>query len=195
MAISEDILRENYRKLSDAKLLSIATDDAVKLRPDALALLKAELQARGLAEAAQSSIEAQFKVLDEAGLHAYCAMIQEQPCPICQSSSQPLNATISYRVVSFIIMTTRKKEFAIACPPCLDALNRQATISSALLGWWGIPWGIIHTIRALIKNNAAFKNNHLPQPNDLLKGFVAENVGRIEAAKGRPDMFQQLLGI
>ncbi|RYU81010.1 hypothetical protein [Hymenobacter persicinus] len=193
MAVSEDILRENYRRLSDDKLLRIVSEDAVRLRPEALALLQDELRTRGLAEVAEQSVQAQFRVLDEAGVQEYCALLQAQPCPLCQSAARPLNATITSKVLSFLVMTTQKKAFAIACPGCLDTLSREANTSSALLGWWGVPWGLIRTPQALIFNNKMAKGHHLPYANDLLKAFVVSNVGRIEAAKGNPADLQNII--
>ena len=193
MAVSEAALKENYRRLSDDKLMRIASEDATKLRPEALVLLKEELSTRGLTETAERAIEAQFRVVSEAEIAEYCGLLQAQPCPICRSSTQRLNATLTSKVISFLVMTTWKKQFAIACPTCLDKLNRDASISTALLGWWGFPWGVIRTIQALIANGKMDKTNHLPYPNDLLKAFVVSNVGRIEAVRDNAPDLQALI--
>jgi hypothetical protein len=193
MAVSEAALRENYRRLSDDKLMRIASEDATKLRPEALVLLKEELSTRGLTETAERAIEAQFRVVSEQEIAEYCGLLQAQPCPICRSSAQRLNAALTSKVISFLVMTTWKKQFAIACPTCLDKLNRDASISTALLGWWGFPWGIIRTIQALIANGKMEKTNHVPYPNDLLKAFVVGNVGRIEAARDNATDLQALI--
>ena len=193
MAVSEAALKENYRRLSDDKLMRIASEDATKLRPEALVLLKEELSTRGLTETAERAIEAQFRVVSEKEIAEYCGLLQAQPCPICRSSAQRLNAALTSKVISFLVMTTWKKQFAIACPTCLDKLNRDASISTALLGWWGFPWGIIRTIQALIANGKMEKTNHAPYPNDLLKVFVVGNVGRIEAVRDNAGDLQALI--
>lgn len=193
MAVSEADLKENYRRMPDAKLLRIASESATKLRPEALALLQAELRTRGLGEAAEKAIKVQFEVLDAAGVAKYCALLQAQPCPVCRSTAQPLNATLASKVMSFLVLTTWKKQFAIACPACLDKLNRDASTTSALLGWWGFPWGVVRTVQALIANGKMLKGNHAPQPNDLLKSFVLSNAGRIEAVRHSPADLQALL--
>lgn len=193
MAVSEAALKENYRRLSDEKLMRIASEDATKLRPEALVLLKEELGTRGLTETAERAIEAQFRVVSEQEIAEYCGLLQVQPCPICHSSSQRLNAALTSKVISFLVITTWKKQFAIACPTCLDKLNRDASISTALLGWWGFPWGIIRTIQALIANGKMEKTNHVPHPNDLLKAFVVSNVGRIEAVRDNATDLQALI--
>ena len=193
MAVSEAALKENYRRLSDDKLMRISSEDATKLRPEALVLLKEELSTRGLTETAERAIEAQFRVVSEKEIAEYCGLLQAQPCPICRSSAQRLNAALTSKVISFLVMTTWKKQFAIACPTCLDKLNRDASISTALLGWWGFPWGIIRTIQALIANGKMEKTNHAPYPNDLLKAFVVGNVGRIEAVRDNAGDLQALI--
>jgi hypothetical protein len=193
MAVSEARLKENYGRLTDEKLLRLASQSAATLRPEALVLLRAELATRGLAEVAEKAIAAQLRVASEEELAEYCELLQSQPCPLCRSSAQPLNATVTSKVMSFLVFTTGKKQFAIACPTCLDKLNHDASTSSALLGWWGIPWGIIRTVQALNFNSKMAKTNHVAYPNDLLKAFVVANVGRIEAARANPADLHALL--
>ncbi len=186
MAVSEAELKETYRRLPDEKLLRIASEGAATLRPEALLLLKAELSARGLGEVAERAIAARLRVASAAEVAEYCALLRALPCPICHSTARPLNAAITSQVMSFVVMTTSKKRFVIACPTCLDKLHRDATTTSALVGWWGLPWGPIRTVQALLANDKMAKANHAPQPNDLLKTFVVQHVGRIEAARDNP---------
>jgi hypothetical protein len=193
MSVSEDRLKENYRRFSNEKLMRIASEDAAKLRPEALALLREELATRGLAEVATKTIEAQLREVSEAELIEYCALIQSQPCPNCYSSAQPLNATITSKVMSFLVLTTWTKKLVIACPSCLDKLNQDASTTSALLGWWGFPWGIIRTIQALNFNRKMGKTNHVAYPNEMLKSFVLTNLGRIEAVRYAPMDLQGLI--
>lgn len=193
MAVSEAQLKENYQRLSNDKLLRIAAEGAKTLRPEALVLLKEELSGRGLLETAERTIQAQLRVVSEAEIAEYCGLLQAEPCPICHSTAQRLNATITSKVLSFLVVTTWKKQFAIACPTCLDKLNRAGSTSSALLGWWGFPWGIIRTIQALMANSEMSRNNHAPYPNELLKEFVVGNVGRIESARGNASDMRALI--
>lgn len=193
MAVSEAALQANYRRFSDEKLMRIASEDAPKLRPEALGLLKEELAARGLAAVAERAIQAQFRVVTEAEIVEYCKLLQSQPCPRCCSTDRPLNATLTSKVLSMLVLTTWHKQFAIACPSCLDKLNRDASNITVLLGWWGLPWGVIRTIRALNSNRKMAQTNHVPYPNELLKAFVGRNIGRIEAVKDDKKALQTLL--
>lgn len=193
MAVSESKLRENYRRLPDDKLLRIATEDAAKLRPEALTLLREELRTRGLAAKAERAIAAQFRVLSADEVMEYCALLRALPCPVCHSSTQLLNATMTSKVLSFVVMTTEKKQFFVACPRCLDKLSRDADIYTASLGWWGFPGGVISTVRALLFNRKMAKMHHWVRPNDLLQSFVVQNISRIEAGLDDPDSLQLLI--
>ena len=194
MAASEATLRDHYQRLPDARLLRLATEDAARLRPEALALLQAELAARGLGPTAEKAIAAQLRVVSDEELLAYCQVLRAQPCPVCRSTARPLNATRTHKVkvTSFIVLAIREEHLAIACPACLDDFNRAGSLASALLGWWCLPWGIIRTRQAIKANDKMLANNHLPYPNDLLKHFVAHNVGRIEAAGSRAGLWELL---
>lgn len=193
MAVSEADLKENYRRLSDSKLLRIASESATKLRPEALALLKEELGTRGLADVAEKSIQAQLRVASAVELAEYCRLLQMQPCPLCHSSAQALNATLVSKTLSMLVLTIQEKKLAIACPTCLDKLHRDASNISVLLGWWGFPWGVIRTLQTLTSNRKMAKINHEPYPSDLLKAFVASNLGRIEAVRDNPENLQALI--
>ena len=193
MAFSEAALKEKYRKFSDEKLMHIAAEDAAKLRPEALALLQEELEARGLAEVAQKEIDAQFRMLSEPEIEEYCALIQAAPCPICHSATKPLNATVTSKVSSFIFLTTWKEELAIACPSCLDKLSEDATSHSIIVGWWGIPWGIIRTIKAISSNKKLAKSHHVSYPNASLKAFVVDNVRSLDKIKGNVNQLHAFL--
>lgn len=193
MAISEAALKANYRRYSDEKLLRIVSEDAAKLRPEALVLLREEMAARGLSVVAERAIKVQLRVATEADITEYCGLLQAQPCPRCCSTYPPLNAAIINKVLSMLVLTFWERRFAIACPACLDKLVRADSDITALLGWWGVPWGVLRAVRALRSNRKMLATNHAPYPNELLKEFVVRNIGRIEAVKDDENALQLLL--
>lgn len=194
MAVSEAALKANYCRYSDEKLLRIVSEDAAKLRPEALVLLREEMAARGLAAVAERAIAVQLRVATAAEITEYCGLLQAQPCPKCYSTHQPLKAAIISKVLSMLVLTTWEKRFVIVCPTCLAKLLREASNITVLLGWWGLPWGIIRTIRALNSNRKMLETGHTLHSNELLKAFVARNLGRIEAVKDDENALQRLLG-
>ncbi len=59
------------------------------------------------------------------------------------------------QVTSFLVLTTWRKFDQPLCRPCIARQGRKRMLISALLGWWGVPWGIIRTPWALWVNQRA----------------------------------------
>jgi hypothetical protein len=194
MEPSLEQLRKNYEKFNDNKIIRLATEEAAGLRPEAVDLLKQIIKERGLSESITKGIDAQLKEVDGQTLSEYAELLRALPCPVCKSTDEKLNATITGSVISFIIMTNYEKELKVACPNCLDKANNKAMIKSALFGWWGFPWGIIRTPQALLLNNKMKKQNRLSAPNDLFNAFVLGRLGRIEANRNNPTELKEIIG-
>jgi hypothetical protein len=186
-------LRKNYERFDDNKLIRLATEEASELRPEAVELLKQIIKERGLSEDILKGIDVQIQEIDNEKLLEYTELLRRLPCPVCKSTNEKLNATMTGNVISFIILTNYEKELKIACPNCLDKDNNKAIIKSALLGWWGLPWGFIRTIQALLFNDKMKEQNRLSEPNDLLKGFVLERIGRLEASRNNSSELQEII--
>lgn len=182
-----------YKNLPDNKLTRLAVTDAASLRPEALELLMAEIKSRGLDEGITRGIDAQLNTVNDTQLHDYLSLIRDQACPICGDKSQQLNAALSTTVISAIIFTHYKKAFSIGCPACLRKANQTATLKTALLGWWGIPWGLIRTPQALVKNIKTGKRLITNEPSNILVDFVKNNVGIIESIKNNDQSLQVML--
>ena len=133
------------------------------------------------------------KEVSAAELAGYIETVRNLPCPICGNTDEKLNATIVSNVMSFIVFTHQSKELKIACPQCLNKQNNNAMIKTALLGWWGIPFGLIRTPAALMFNARQKAQNDLPEPNDLFKSFVYGRLGRIEVNKNNPEGLQDII--
>ena len=178
----EDI-RKNYRNFDDDKIESLAKSDAKKLRPEVVPILIEEIKRRNLSENLIASIEVQLKKVSKEELDKYNLLIQTQACPECQSKTKKLNAIILTEVISMILLTRTTKHFKIACPDCLTVFRKKSDNKTLLLGWWGIPWGIIKTLGALRINSKMAKIIDLEEPNDIFKAFIIENIGKIESSK------------
>lgn len=54
---------------------------------------------------------------------------------------------------SFLIITFKQPtSFILDCSSNKFLVNFTATIFTALVGWWGIPWGPIYTIQTIFRN-------------------------------------------
>ncbi|WP_419701777.1 hypothetical protein [Mucilaginibacter sp. NFX135] len=138
-------------------------------------------------------IDVQLNNIDDTQLHSYISLIRSQSCPTCGDTSQQLNAALSGTVISIIIFIHYKKAFSIGCPACLKKTNQAATLKTALLGWWGLPWGLIRTPEALIKNIRTSKRLNTNEASDILVDFVRNNAGIIESIKNNDQSLQVML--
>jgi hypothetical protein len=188
-----DELRENYKGFSDDKLIRLATTEVDGLRPEAIQVMQEEIKRRGLSNGLLDGIKVQTKQISENELLAYCELLRRRSCPVCNSASAKLNATMTATVVSYIIMTSYEEKLTIACPDCLAKANKDAIIKTALFGWWGFPSGIYRSIKALLHNKKMKSLTGLAEPNDYFKGFVLGQVGTIEANKTNNERLQSLV--
>lgn len=81
----------------------------------------------------------------------------------------------------------------IACPTCLQQANQKGTSTTALLGWWGLPWGIIRSAQALAGNMRANKKIRTNGPSDTLISFIKTNIGVIEGVRKNRQSLQLML--
>jgi hypothetical protein len=193
--IDIELVKETYERMSDAELVRIATHDAVGLTSEAMEVVKAEIRKRNLqmGEEIIQGVEAQNKEYTEEEIAAYCDIICSLPCPNCGSTDVPLNATLTAEVMSFIFFTQYRKHLKVGCPTCLDKFNNAALAKTAIMGWWGIPWGIIKTLQALDRNWKSKQTNYVDYHNEHLCEFVLARIGAIEAYREDEETLQQLL--
>src|SRR5580693_1557966 len=190
-----ELVRQNYKKMSDEELIRIATQDAGGLTPEAQDVVKQEILSRNLDRNIVNGVEAQNRNYSLEEVDRYCEIIQKMNCPTCQSSSQRLNGTVTVQVISYIFLTQYKKQIKVGCPGCLDKANNAALAKSVILGWWGIPWGIVRTIESVVLNLKSKKTNHSDSPNNFLRRFVLSKVGQLETYKDDKEKIQQLISV
>ncbi len=71
--------------------------------------------------------------------------LQRGPCPACGGREGPVDLHLSYRVYSLIFMTTWQTRPALSCRPCANRRRLGDALFSLVLGWWGVPWGLLAT--------------------------------------------------
>ncbi|MEP6466697.1 MAG: hypothetical protein ABJB05_10350 [Parafilimonas sp.] len=191
--IDIEFVRQNYQKMTNEELVRIATQDAAGLTAKAQEIVKEEIQRRNLDTNIIQGVAAQNKTYTVQEVDTYCDIIQKLNCPVCQSSLQKLNATLTGEVVSYIFLTQYKKKIKVACPDCLDKASNAALTKTATLGWWGIPWGIFRTVQYIRLNIKSKKTNHLDTPNNFLRSFVLSKIGQVETYKNNKEKLQELI--
>ncbi|MEA1937739.1 MAG: DnaJ domain-containing protein [Pseudomonadota bacterium] len=106
------------------------------------------------------------------------------PCASCGCVTPDVKFA-SYTMVIGLGLTTLKKPIeGLWCRRCSDLRALKASIITWILGWWSIPMGPIHTVRALVCNMRG--GMALDQENAILLGkqaaaFVA--CGKLDAAR------------
>lgn len=178
-----ETIKKHYRSLDDGKIKSVATLEARTLRPEVIPILREEIVRRNLPQTFLESLDDKILNPSDEQINDYCKIIQAYHCPDCKSKTAKLNGSISTDVLSVLFLTRKSKVLKIACPDCLDKHTNKAVTKTIFLGWWAFPWGPIRTIQAFMSNSKMAKQHHSQQPNDVLKSFVYENIGLIEAYK------------
>ncbi|WP_052273025.1 hypothetical protein [Flavihumibacter solisilvae] len=188
-----DKIRSNYELMSDTEIIRIATQDAVGLRPEVADILRSEINKRKLSTKLLEGVVAQNTTYELDELTQYAETLRNLPCPNCGLKNDKLNGTVIHTVKSFVIFTTSERRPKVACPTCLDKMNENAISSTALLGWWGIPWGLIKTPIYIYRNLKSKKENKEQQANKTLLAFTAHRIGEIIAANGENEKLLEIL--
>jgi hypothetical protein len=186
-------IEENYQRMSDNEIIRIATTDARGLRPEVFGIIENEIKKRNLNPNILQGAIAQNKEYSLAEVEQYSKLLRDLPCPICGNTHEKLNGTVSHTVKSFIIFTTYGTEPTIACPDCLDKKNDDAILSTALLGWWGFPWGFFKTPIYIYRNYKAKKDNRLDSSNNTLLSYTLGNIGEIETYKDNKEKLKDII--
>lgn len=186
-------IANNYANKTDSEIIYIATQNAKGLKPGVFEIIEKELIKRNLNLNYLEGIKAQNKQYTLKEINELSLKLRSLPCPLCGNKTSKLNGTVLHTVKSFIILTTHKKEPIVACPDCLDKKSQESINSTALLGWWGFPWGLIKTPYYIYNNIKSKKQNRNSESNQALIGFTLENVGQIESYKEDTEKLKQLL--
>ncbi len=186
-------IAENYSKKTDSELIHIATEKAQGLSPGVLEIIENEIKKRNLNPNILEGAKAQNREYSLAEITELAQKLRSLPCPLCGNKTAKLNGTIMHTAKSFIIFSFFRKEPIIGCPDCLDKKNQESIASTALLGWWGIPWGILKTPFYIYNNIKAKKHNRISEPNETLLSFTMENIGQIETYKEDSEKLKQII--
>lgn len=68
--------------------------------------------------------------------------VLDGPCPVCAGPG-PVDLFHSHTVTSMLVVTSWRSRARISCRGCATRAQLGAIAHSALLGWWGVPWGLV----------------------------------------------------
>lgn len=89
-------------------------------------------------------------------------------CSCCRKVTAQPRYVIFYQVTSFIVVTIRSPIQGVFCPTCAERKAFQGTIVTWLMGWWGLPWGVLYSIATIFHN--LFGGS---KPNDINARLLA----------------------
>jgi len=93
-------------------------------------------------------------------------------CPKCNGNG-PVDVHVSYRVYSALVMTRWSSHPAVSCASCGRRSQLGGAAFSLLLGWWGIPWGLVFTPVQIGRNIVEmFKERDPLKPSPQLEKAV-----------------------
>jgi hypothetical protein len=104
-------------------------------------------------------------------------------CQACGRSDATLRIAGFPYVMSFLVFTHRREERGVYCESCRREKMSSAKTSTAILGWWGIPWGLIHTLGALAASGDGIQDSSLNADYLRWLGTYFLHTGNTDEAK------------
>lgn len=192
MSSSKEKVRERYRQMTDEQLLKIAQYEAADLNPTGLEILQEEIKRRELNPDLEKGIEAQIEGITEEEFEELANLIRHSSCPVCGKKDWPLQSEVVTEIVSVIVFTNRKQNLVIACPDCLREISNAVFRKTLILGWWGLPMGIIRTGQAVIQRFRSEERREELSQQGILEFSLASG-GYLKANEDNPEAILQLL--
>ena len=191
MAVDLIQIRKYYASFDDDKIEYLAKYEAGSLEPEVVLILQDEIKKRGLDSNLKSDIEAQTKELTLDELNDFKGIISLLPCPECGKATSPLIGTIIREVKSFVILTIYKKTPLLLCQTCASKKHKKAMNTTLLLGWWGIPFGLIRTLQVIFDSNNI---NDLERISDIiLTNFIIKNFSELRKNRDKEALLVDLI--
>src|SRR5215467_10158741 len=134
---------------------------------------------RGLSGLLRQGIEAQVRRWTRSDLATFIEQYRRRPCPRCGVQGKSLNGVVAAVARGFIVASIIRTKLVIGCSNCINAELARLSKQSVLFGWWGIPWGPVHTVRALAVNSRAKTAAASAEPTAELWNYIASNVVEI----------------
>ncbi len=82
--------------------------------------------------------------LPEADVVQFTQQLHRGPCPRCRGQG-PVDVHCSYQIWSALLITQWRSLDQISCRRCGIKAQARDLAMSAVVGWWGIPWGLLVT--------------------------------------------------
>ena len=105
-------------------------------------------------------------------VNQYIEEVHSGLCPKCEGPG-PVDVHTSYRVWSALVMTQWTSRPAVCCRRCGVKSKLGSAAYSAVLGWWGFPWGLVMTPVQIVRNvGGLFSSPDPERPSEKLENLL-----------------------
>jgi hypothetical protein len=126
---------------------------------------------------ANGQLLARSQAIPDETIRTYVQNLHMGPCPKCRGRG-PIDVFTSHKVWSAVVVTHWKSEQQVSCKRCGVKSQMVGLASSLVLGWWGIPWGLVITPIQVVRNIIAATKT----PDPLHPSVTLERFARIQLA-------------
>lgn len=124
-----------------------------------------------------------LSAISDSSVEAEALRIREGACARCGEQGG-VDIQKSAFVWSAIIITKMKEDKFVGCAKCARKAQAKASLGTLLVGWWGIPFGIIATPTAIVINLVLMLTSGTKaHPSKNLKSYARE---RLAWSSSRP---------
>lgn len=117
--------------------------------------------------------------------------VHQGQCPRCQGRG-PVDVHTSYFVWSILVLTSWKNKPQVSCRSCGIKSQLGNALGSALVGWWGIPHGLLLTPVQIVRNFIGiFNPPPASRPSPTLSNMIRLHLGAQVLARQQQQQQQQ----
>lgn len=148
-------VKENYKNLSDSKIVSLAKNESKGLRKEILSILNDEIESRNLDQNLITWVNAETNSFKGLERKALISKIKNLKCPKCNERTDILYGFEINTITSFLIFSNYSRKEKILCNSCGKKEKRYALLITFFAGWWSRQ-GIFQTPWLIIKDSVNF---------------------------------------
>jgi hypothetical protein len=102
---------------------------------------------------ARGALLAVAKQIPDTTIREQVWQVHQGTCPKCGGSG-PVDVYVTHKIWSAVVLTSWKSVPELSCRSCGRKSQWMGLASSAVLGWWGLPWGLVLTPVQIARNIA-----------------------------------------
>lgn len=136
----------------------------------------------------RGSLLALSQQIPEAAVKEQVWKFHQGQCPKCNGAG-PVDVHVSHKVWSAVALTSWSSTPQISCRSCGMKSQLTGSLFSLVLGWWGLPWGLLLTPIQIGRNLFGIArppepSKPSPQLEKILRMSMASQAVRQQSAQG-----------